>query len=178
MSKVKSFLKKFGGKKDQKSHVGQKNSPVPTITTVRPSGAIEAYTKAKLLEPIKTFSETSDVVALFLHKLRLCSIIFDWHGVDSQDDVKAKDVKRQQLLELVEYIGKNKEVWVPEVLEATVEMVGINLFRSLPPKQHENSVTTPAEPKSENEEEEPIFEPAWPHLQIVYEFFSSIHRLG
>jgi len=91
--------------------------------------------------------------------------------VDSPDDVKAKDVKRQLLLELVEYIGKNKEVWVPEVLEATVEMVGINLFRSLPPKQHENSASTPSEPKAENEEEDPIFEPAWPHLQIVYEFF-------
>eukprot|EP00456_Euglypha_rotunda_P072744 TRINITY_DN6593_c0_g1_i6.p1 TRINITY_DN6593_c0_g1~~TRINITY_DN6593_c0_g1_i6.p1 ORF type:complete len:256 (-),score=15.60 TRINITY_DN6593_c0_g1_i6:17-784(-) len=132
------------------------------------------YTQADLLKPIKTFAEVpaTEVVALFLQKLRLCAVLFVWHGADAADDVKAKDVKRQQLLELVEYIGKNKEVWQPEVLEATVEMVAANLFRSLPPKAHEGiASSSSSEPKSENDEDDPVFEPSWPHLQIVYEFF-------
>jgi len=42
-------------------------------------------------------------------------------------------------------------------------MVANNLFRALPPKQVQHG--------GEAEEEDPVFEPSWPHLQIVYEFF-------
>jgi serine/threonine-protein phosphatase 2A regulatory subunit B' len=149
---------------------GEETTITATLTEVK--RVPETYSRAELLKPIKNFTEATDAVSLFLHKLRLCSILFDWHGQDSQDDAKAKDIKRQQLLELVEYIGKNKEVWVPEVLEATVDMVAANLFRSLPPKQHEGIASSPTEPKAaESDEEDPVFEPSWPHLQIVYEFF-------
>eukprot|EP00457_Paulinella_chromatophora_P004352 gb/GEZN01004364.1/.p1 GENE.gb/GEZN01004364.1/~~gb/GEZN01004364.1/.p1 ORF type:complete len:536 (-),score=95.14 gb/GEZN01004364.1/:295-1902(-) len=124
------------------------------------------YTRADLLKGnIKTFFETTEPVALFLHKLRLCSILFDWYDNGNPQDVRAKDVKRQQLLELVEYIGKNKEVFTPEVLEATVQMVATNLFRPLPPKLSETGSD------AGYGDDEPVFDPAWPHLQIVYEFF-------
>ena len=42
-----------------------------------------------------------------------------------------------------------------------VEMVKINLFRTLPPQADD----------FDPEEDEPALEPAWPHLQVVYEFF-------
>ena len=42
-----------------------------------------------------------------------------------------------------------------------VEMVRSNLFRTLPPQADD----------FDPEEDEPSMEPAWPHLQIVYEFF-------
>jgi len=44
-----------------------------------------------------------------------------------------------------------------------VEKVSANIFRPLPAR----SKDTPFDP----EEDEPILEPAWPHLHIVYEFF-------
>ncbi|CDJ27433.1 serine/threonine protein phosphatase 2A B56 delta subunit, putative [Eimeria mitis] len=44
-------------------------------------------------------------------------------------------------------------------------MVSANIFRPLPPSQHRGSVLLEAE------EEEPQLDSAWPHIQIVYEFF-------
>merc|ERR1712025_1294927 len=41
-------------------------------------------------------------------------------------------------------------------------MIGTNLFRSLPPPVYEDF---------DPEEDEPNFDPSWPHLQFVYEFF-------
>jgi serine/threonine-protein phosphatase 2A regulatory subunit B' len=44
-------------------------------------------------------------------------------------------------------------------------MFSENLFCCLPPSAHENTGSKVFDP----EEEEPCMEPAWPHLQIVYE---------
>jgi len=120
---------------------------------------------------IKTFAESSDHVSLFLLKLKVCCVTFDWGGPDTATDVRAKDVKRSQLLELLEYIGKNKEVFTPEVLEGIVHMVSINMFRPLPPKTGETTIVQVRTTVSESEEDDPVFEPSWPHLSIVYEFF-------
>jgi len=147
-----------GGRRRSLDDTSGRMSPGPDGK--RPLAPLDVvYQQSDLLKPIKTFAEVpgSEVVSLFLHKLRLCTILFTWHGVEGSDDVKAKDVKRQQLLELVEYIGKNKEVWQPEILEATVEMVAANLFRSLPPKAHEGIASnSSSEPKSENDEDDPV----------------------
>jgi serine/threonine-protein phosphatase 2A regulatory subunit B' len=51
------------------------------------------------------------------------------------------------------------------VLEELIAMVSENLFRPLPPK------CSPGAEDDAEEGEEPLFEPSWPHLQIVYEFF-------
>ena len=40
-------------------------------------------------------------------------------------------------------------------------MLQVNLFRTLPPQADD----------FDPEEDEPSMEPAWPHLQVVYEFF-------
>lgn len=44
-------------------------------------------------------------------------------------------------------------------------MVSANIFRPLPPSQHRGAALLEAE------EEEPQLDSAWPHIQIVYEFF-------
>ena len=51
---------------------------------------------------------------------------------------------------------------VVRVVNANMK-VSANIFRPLPAR----SKDTPFDP----EEDEPILEPAWPHLHIVYEFF-------
>jgi serine/threonine-protein phosphatase 2A regulatory subunit B' len=133
------------------------------------TGEQKEVTKADLLKPIPSLDSSSNKQALFIQKLRLCSITFDWtDDVDGlQKDTRAKEVKRQQLLELVEFIGmvKNKAIFTePDVLVEVVAMVSANLFRALPP-------TIAQDTGEAEEDEEPVFEPSWPHLQIVYEFF-------
>lgn len=53
------------------------------------------------------------------------------------------------------------EAVYPEV----VNMFAINLFRTLPPPEN------PTAAEFDPEEDEPTLEAAWPHLQLVYEFF-------
>jgi len=98
---------------------------------------------------------------LFIKKLRLCSCIFDFSEGSGQD--KEKDVKRQTLLELVDYVNNCKNTFPEQVLPELVNMVSANLFRSLPIRSNLETF--------DPEEDEPLFEPAWPHLHIVYEFF-------
>lgn len=121
-------------------------------------------TKADLLKQIATFQETSAVnkPTLFVHKLRLCQVMFDWEEYSSPKDNRVKEIKRQQLLELVEFLGagKNKSLFTEAVLIEIINMAGANLFRALPPQHNTNA-----------EDDDPVFEPSWPHLQICYEFF-------
>ena len=44
-------------------------------------------------------------------------------------------------------------------------MFSVNLFRALPPSSAPNGA------EFDPEEDEPTLEAAWPHLQLVYEFF-------
>jgi serine/threonine-protein phosphatase 2A regulatory subunit B' len=48
-------------------------------------------------------------------------------------------------------------------------MLAQNLFRGLPPSNHEITGSAAGD-NFDPEEEEPTLEPSWPHLQIVYEF--------
>ncbi len=61
-------------------------------------------------------------------------------------------MKRQYLLELVDYISQSKHWFVEETMPPILEMIGSNLFRSLPP---------PIYPDFDPEEDEPNFDPAW-----------------
>ncbi len=50
-------------------------------------------------------------------------------------------MKRQQLLELVEFIGKTKNIYNEASLTEIIRMVSTNLFRALPPKQTNESAS-------------------------------------
>lgn len=90
-----------------------------------------SLTRADLLKPVASLNDASaaNKSALLIHKLRLCSVLFDWNDSTGatpeqvQRDGRAKEVKRQQLLELVEYIGKNKNIYTEQVLQEIVNMV-------------------------------------------------------
>lgn len=115
--------------------------------------------------PIAKFSETprEDQQALLIEKMRLCQLCFTWYDDDTTEETNNKRIKKEQLLELVEFIGqKQKMAFSDQVLQELIHMVSANLFRALPPKSK----------NPELEDEEAFFmEPSWPHLQIVYEFF-------
>ncbi|XWS34635.1 hypothetical protein CRYUN_Cryun21dG0054800 [Craigia yunnanensis] len=101
---------------------------------------------------------------LFIKKLNLCCVVFDF--TDPSKNLKEKEIKRQALLELVEYVTSANGKFSDAVLQEIVKMVSANLFRSLTPQPRENKVVEGLD----LEEEEPSMDPAWPHLQIVYEF--------
>jgi serine/threonine-protein phosphatase 2A regulatory subunit B' len=97
-------------------------------------------------------------------------------------------VKRHTLLELVDYVNNVQgqkiltEAMMPHIVSmvvredktlltrcvplfspppSSISSQSANIFRALPPQNED----------FDPEEDEPALEPAWPHLQVVYEFF-------
>ncbi|TLD35708.1 protein phosphatase 2A regulatory B subunit [Venturia nashicola] len=100
---------------------------------------------------------------LFMQKIDQCNIIFDFN--DASGDMKSKEIKRLALHELLDYVANNRQVITEQMYPRVVEMFSKNLFRPIPP---------PMNPQGEAfdpEEDEPVLEVAWPHIQVVYEFF-------
>lgn len=106
----------------------------------------------------------SEKQSLFIKKLNMCCVVFDFS--DPTKHIKEKEVKRQTLLELVDYVTSANGKFSETVMQEVIKMVSINLFRSFTPQSRENKVVE----GFDFEEEEPSMDPAWPHLQIVYEF--------
>ncbi|CAG7882252.1 hypothetical protein BRARA_C03256 [Brassica rapa] len=118
------------------------------------------------VEPLPLFRDVpvSERQALFLRKVQNCCFLFDF--TDTVKNAREKEIKRQTLLELVDFIQSGASKIISESCqEEMVKMVSLNIFRCLPPGSHENTGQEPADP----EEEEPYLEPSWPHLQLVYE---------
>eukprot|EP00929_Paragymnodinium_shiwhaense_P020407 TRINITY_DN13619_c0_g1_i1.p1 TRINITY_DN13619_c0_g1~~TRINITY_DN13619_c0_g1_i1.p1 ORF type:complete len:421 (+),score=110.26 TRINITY_DN13619_c0_g1_i1:96-1358(+) len=92
----------------------------------------------------------------------VCSHIFDFHNDANHRD---KEAKRQTLLEMVEYVNNTRNCFNEMLMQDVVAMVGANIFRALQTRNKDPMAF------SDPEDEEPSLERAWPHLQIVYEFF-------
>lgn len=100
---------------------------------------------------------------LFMQKIDQCNVIFDFN--DATGDMKSKEIKRLALHELLDYVANNRQVITDAMYPRVVDMFSKNLFRPIPP---------PMNPQGEAfdpEEDEPVLEVAWPHIQVVYEFF-------
>ncbi|XP_026662747.1 serine/threonine protein phosphatase 2A 59 kDa regulatory subunit B' eta isoform-like isoform X2 [Phoenix dactylifera] len=108
---------------------------------------------------------SSEKQNLFIKKLNLCCVVFDF--TDPTKNLREKDIKRQTLLELVDYVTSANGKFPENVIQETIRMVSINLFRALTSPSRENKVLE----AFDLEEEEPVMDPAWQHLQIVYECF-------
>ncbi|XP_065219830.1 serine/threonine-protein phosphatase 2A 56 kDa regulatory subunit gamma isoform-like isoform X2 [Planococcus citri] len=106
----------------------------------------------------------SEQEELFVQKLRQCCVLFDFVS-DPLSDIKWKEVKRDALQEMVEYVTSEKNVITEAVYPEAVHMFAVNVFRTLPPCSNPNGA------EFDPEEDEPTLEAAWPHLQLVYEFF-------
>ncbi|XP_076925625.1 serine/threonine protein phosphatase 2A 57 kDa regulatory subunit B' theta isoform-like [Bidens hawaiensis] len=102
---------------------------------------------------------------LFIRKLNLCCVVFDF--TDPTKNLKEKEVKRQTLTELVDYVSSANGKFSETVMQEIVKMVSANIFRRLTPQPRDNKMLE----TFDGEEEEPSMDPAWPHLQLVYEFF-------
>jgi serine/threonine-protein phosphatase 2A regulatory subunit B' len=107
---------------------------------------------------------------LFMQKLDQCNIIFDFN--DASADMKSKEIKRLALHELLDYVANNRNVITEAMYPRVVDMFSKNLFRPIPPP------VNPTGDAFDPEEDEPVLEVAWPHIQVVYEFFLRFIESG
>ncbi|KAF9669551.1 hypothetical protein SADUNF_Sadunf14G0119200 [Salix dunnii] len=140
---------------NSKANQGKKSAP--QVGPVIASGVYEA------LPSFRDFPN-SEKPNLFIKKLNMCCVVFDFS--DPSKNLKEKDIKRQTLLELVDYISTVTSKFNETAMQEITKMVAANLFRTLPSANYDNKILEMFDP----EDEEPAMEPAWPHLQIVYEF--------
>ncbi|GMI69106.1 hypothetical protein like AT4G15415 [Hibiscus trionum] len=127
-------------------------APVPVLT----SGVYEAL-------PSFRDVPNSEKQNLFLRKLGMCNVVFDFS--DPSKNLKEKDIKRQTLLELVDYVSSVSTKFNEVAMQEITRMVAANLFRTFPSPNHDSKILE----MYDAEDEEPAMDPAWPHLQIVYE---------
>ncbi|KHN81703.1 Serine/threonine-protein phosphatase 2A 56 kDa regulatory subunit delta isoform [Toxocara canis] len=109
-------------------------------------------------------AEPSAREELFIQKLRQCCVVFDF-ATDPLSDLKYKEVKRTTLNELTDYVLSCQNVITEPIYPEVVNMLTVNLFRVLSPPSN------PVGAEFDPDEDEPTLEAAWPHLQLVYEFF-------
>ncbi|XP_024023053.1 serine/threonine protein phosphatase 2A 57 kDa regulatory subunit B' kappa isoform-like [Morus notabilis] len=114
---------------------------------------------AEVVEPHLSFKDVSNPQKqnLFISKLNLCCEVVDYN-----DSVK-QDLKRDTLIELVDFVSSGSAKLTESAISAMCKMCAANLFRVFPPKYRSSSTG------GETEDEEPVFDPAWSHLQIVYD---------
>ncbi|KAH6798301.1 Protein phosphatase 2A regulatory B subunit family protein [Perilla frutescens var. frutescens] len=128
-----------------------------------------AETEHPPLGTIENLPMFRDVVSaerqnLFLRKLKICCVRFDLS--ENLNMMKEKEIKRQTLIELVDFIQSGSSKITEANQGEMVEMISKNIFRCLPPASHENTGCEKIDPE---EDQDPLLDPSWPHLQPVYE---------
>jgi serine/threonine-protein phosphatase 2A regulatory subunit B' len=102
----------------------------------------------------------------FIKKLKQCTVKYDFQ--DPNVEIKNKELKRTSLNELIEQLNSPKGCLTELTYPELITMISANIFRKLP---------TPSEKKIneiDQEEDEPNFDPSWPHLQLIYEVFLKV----
>ena len=107
---------------------------------------------------------------LLIRKLQQCCVVFDF--TDPTSDLEQKEIKTEMLAEIAEYISAHRNIITEAVCAELISAVSglalltvANLFRTIPPP------VNPTGDAFDPEEDEPVLEAAWQHLQIVYEIF-------
>ncbi|GJM89693.1 hypothetical protein PR202_ga05905 [Eleusine coracana subsp. coracana] len=136
----------------------------PVSVIRRMSSAVFPSTVVAGIEPLVSFKDVpnSEKQSLFVSKLSLCCVVFDFSDPDKSS--AEKDIKRQTLLDLIEYVESTNSRFSDAVVAACSRMCAINLFREFPPRCRSGSSGG-----GEGDEDEPMFDPSWCHLQLVYE---------
>lgn len=137
--------------------------PVPKRTSSAVVFPTNVIATGAGVEPLLAFKDVPHVekMNLFVSKSNLCCTTFDFH--DPTKDTMEKEVKRQTLVELLEFVSSTNVRFPEPAIAAMCKMCAVNLFRVFPPNYRSNSSVF------ENDDEEPMFDPAWSHLQIVYD---------
>lgn len=163
----------MGQTKDLEPDTSPKGNPKSDIALPHTITEATRIRRRSSLKREQTINELKGLTALvdapaskreiiFKQKLELCSVVFNFNEeTPSTSDDAGKDLKRNTLLELVDFIGSQSSIISESTIPCIMAMVQANIFRALPLRTKDFNP----------EEDEPVLEPAWPHLQVVYEFF-------
>ena len=117
-------------------------SAKPILPVLNETNAYFAFS-----EPLPGFRDvpSNERQILFVKKLHLASFTFDFN--DATKSVREKEIKRQTLLELVDYVNTGQGKFGEAIYEDIVFMLSHNLFRTLPPGRSsiENEMFDPEE---------------------------------
>mmetsp|Transcript_144093 Transcript_144093/g.375245 ORF Transcript_144093/g.375245 Transcript_144093/m.375245 type:complete len:469 (-) Transcript_144093:55-1461(-) len=166
MKLIQTVKRRMGTEQEKKapSRAGDpaaKSKPQTSTTkaaTAKPSAESNSFAALPKLRE----APPGERAELFRRKMEVCAVVFDFHNDSNQRD---KEAKRQTLLEIVEYVNNTRNCFNEALMQDVVNMVGANIFRALQTRNKDPLAF------SDPEDDEPSLERAWPHLQIVYEFF-------
>lgn len=121
--------------------------------------------KYQEIDKLPNFDEVlpEEQISLFIQKIDQCNVMFDFG--DPTFDLRGKEIKRITLLELIQFISNNRFNYTDDMYKHVVLMFKKNLFRPIPPP------VNPIGDLFDPDEDEPVSELAWPHMQAIYEFF-------
>ncbi|KAJ4900571.1 Serine/threonine protein phosphatase 2A 57 kDa regulatory subunit B' iota isoform [Raphanus sativus] len=141
------------------------SAPVRSNSGKRMSSAVFPASVVAGIEPLLPFKDVpnSEKLNLFVSKVSLCCVTFDFS--DPNKNSIEKLVKRQTLLELLDFVASASVRFTEPAILAMCRMCAVNLFRVFPPSYRSSG----GGGGENNDDDEPVFDPAWPHLQIVYD---------
>lgn len=148
---------------------GKENIDIDLIVTPKrhSSSRFEPTSSDRYQEIVKlpNFDEVlpEEQIQLFIQKIDQCNTMFDFS--DPTFDIRGKEIKRITLQELIGFISNNRFTYTDEMYKHVVTMFKKNLFRPIPPP------VNPIGDIYDPDEDEPVSELAWPHMQAIYEFF-------
>lgn len=155
------------GNNSPTSHGGvlQRTTSGTVISSIakRTSSAVFPSSVVAGIEPLLSFKDvpSSERLNLFISKLSLCCVIFNFN--DPTKSTSEKELKRVTLIELVDFVASDPPRFTEQAILAMCKMSVNNLFRVFPPNY--GSYLSGCE----NGDEEPMFDPAWSHLGLVYD---------
>eukprot|EP00040_Diaphanoeca_grandis_P034863 m.217687 g.217687 ORF g.217687 m.217687 type:complete len:1079 (+) comp33242_c2_seq1:381-3617(+) len=154
---------------------GMEDSTITAITSTVKFDDSDAFrnisvnVELKRLPPINKDRDKTKRENNFVAKLEQCCVVFDFRPFAKVENPRvyatSKQVKKNALTELISYVMNNKDVLNERTLSSVINTLEKNLFRSFATAANPHSA--PFDP----EDDEPILEPAWPHLHLVYTLF-------
>lgn len=126
---------------------------------------VEAQTKPNIPR-IKDESTPEGRAKLFGEKIEQCCRVYDF-SANPLSDLELKEAKSSVLIELEDLMLDDPDMLmsIETLYEDMFRLFAANVFRSLPPSSAKDI------PEFDPEEDEQPLEPAWPHLQLVYNLF-------
>ena len=114
-----------------------------------------------LLSPIPPL--TIDMkIEIFIQRVNLCNTIFDFQNTISSNECTAIQNKKERLSEILDYIEMNDDIWSDkQILRCIMDMIEINLFRTLPFHQSNHLY--------DFENDNSFEDPQYGHLCYIYE---------
>ncbi|KAH8585168.1 serine threonine phosphatase 2A 59 kDa regulatory subunit B gamma isoform-like [Cryptosporidium sp. chipmunk genotype I] len=185
-------------------HSGTESNFLTNSNLLLPIGLVETNHGISLTDDpfsalalLQNMKSSNEILLLIRKKLIACCITFNFTN-NSYSNFKEK--KRETLLELVEYINNNDQIFQEEIIPDVLLMITSNIFRpfnqchanlntgnsflqsnnvsgntSIQSSNHSNNGlslnSSGGTSISESKDDEQLLEPSWPHLLVIYEFF-------